>query len=146
MKNVLLPVDGSDSAFRAAMYVADFVKKHGPVTVHLVNVQPKPQEWQTHGMEPEAIKSHLSVLAHGALKPVQHLLNEAGIAYHAHLELGDVAETLVALADGLGCDHIVMGTRGLGGISGIVLGSVTRKVLHLAKVPVTCIKADSPGR
>lgn len=50
------------------------------------------------------------------------------------------AEVLAALADELGCDHIVMGTRGLGAISGIVLGSVTRKVLHLTRIPVTCIK------
>lgn len=35
--------------------VADFARKHGSLTVHLVNVQPKPQERQTHGMEPEAI-------------------------------------------------------------------------------------------
>jgi nucleotide-binding universal stress UspA family protein len=47
----------------------------------------------------------------------------------------------VALADELDCDHIVMGTRGLGAIPGIVLGSVTRKVLHLAKVPVVCIRS-----
>ncbi|MBI4742026.1 MAG: universal stress protein, partial [Betaproteobacteria bacterium] len=112
----------------------------------LVNVQPKPQEWQTHGMEPEAIESHLAVHAHGALKPVQHLLNEAGIAYHTYLKLGEAAETVAALADELGCDHIVMGTRGLGGISGIVLGSVTRKVLHLANIPVVCIKSEPSRR
>jgi nucleotide-binding universal stress UspA family protein len=43
------------------------------------------------------------------------------------------------LADELGCDTIVMGTRGLGGLA---LGSITRQVLHLANKPVVCIKAD----
>jgi nucleotide-binding universal stress UspA family protein len=62
------------------------------------------------------------------------------------LQLPRVDETLAALADELGCDHIIMGTRGLGAISSIVLGSVTRKVLHLANVPVTCVKSESPRR
>ena len=146
MRKVLLPVDGSDSAFQAALYVIDFVQTHGPVEVHVVNVQPKPLEWQTHGMEKEAISEHLEIEAHVAMKPALHALNEQGIAYKTHVKLGDVAETLSALADELGCDHIVMGTRGLGVISGIVLGSVTRKVLHLANVPVTCVRSEFPGR
>lgn len=39
MRNVLLPVDGSDSAFRAAVYLINFVKQHGPITVQVVNIQ-----------------------------------------------------------------------------------------------------------
>ena len=37
-------------------------------------------------------------------------------------------------------DHIVMGTRGLGGVSGVLLGSVTTQVLQLGDVPVTFVK------
>lgn len=144
MRKVLLPVDGSDSAYEAAQYLAEFMRQHGPVEVHVVNVQPKPVEWQTHGMEKDAINDHLAVDAHLAMKPILHVLNREGIPYQTHVRLGDPAETLVALAEELGCDHIVMGTRGLGAISGIVLGSIARKVLHLAKVPVVCIKSDHP--
>lgn len=144
MRNVLLPVDGSDSAFQAAMYVIDFVKKHGSLTIHLLNVQPKPLAWQIHGMDTETIDSHLSVQAHVALTAVQHLLHEEGVVYQTHIKLGDVGETVVALAEELGCDHIVMGTRGLGAVLGMVLGSVTRKVLHLANIPVVCVKSAPP--
>lgn len=142
MQKVLLPVDGSDSAFQATLYVIDFVRKHGPVEIHVVNVQPKPLEWQTRGMEKEVINDHLSIEAHLAMKPILHALNEEEIDCQTHVKLGDPAEALAALADVLGCDHIVMGTRGLGAISGIVLGSVTRKLLHLANVPVTCVKSQ----
>lgn len=144
MRKVLLPVDGSDSAFQATLYVIDFTQKHGPVEIHVLNVQPKPLEWQTCGMEKEVINDHLSIEAYLAMKPILHALNEEEIAYQTHIKLGDPAETLAALADELGCDHIVMGTRGLGAIPGIVFGSVTHKVLHLANVPVTCVKSTSP--
>ena len=140
MRKVLLPVDGSDSAFQAALYLVEFVRQYGSIEVHVANVQPKPVEWQTRGMEKDAINDHLAGSAHLAMKPILHVLKEEKIPYQTHVKLGDPAETLAALAEELGCDHIVIGTRGLGSISGLVLGSVTRKVLHLAKVPVLCIK------
>ncbi|MDA8254306.1 MAG: universal stress protein [Betaproteobacteria bacterium] len=140
MRKVLLPVDGSDSAFQATLYVIDFVQKHGPLEVHVVNVQPKPLEWQTRGTDKEVINDHQAIEAHMVMKPILHALNEEEIAHQTHIKLGDPAEVLAALADELGCDHIVMGTRGLGAISGIVLGSVTRKLLHLTRIPVICIK------
>lgn len=140
MRNVLLPVDGSEHAYQAAQFVVDFIGQHGPVGVHVLNVEPKPLEWQTHGMEPEAIDAHLAARAHLAMKPVLHLFNESGIACDSHVKQGEVAEAVVMLADELACDTIVMGTRGLGAISGLALGSVARKVLHLTHLPVVCVK------
>lgn len=141
MRKVLLPVDGSDSAFQATLYVIDFVQEHGPLEVHVVNVQPKPLKWQTQGAERDVINDRQAIEAHMVMKPILHALNEEEIACQTHIELGDPAEALAALADEIGCDHIIMGTRGLGAISGIVRGSVARKVLHLVNIPVTCIKS-----
>jgi nucleotide-binding universal stress UspA family protein len=146
MHKVLLPVDGSASAFQATLYIIDFIKIHGPIEVHVVNVQPKIPESLIHGVEKEPTNEQMAMDAHLAMKPVFHALNEEGIAFQAHIKHGDVGETLVTLADELACDHIVMGTRGLGAIMEIMLGSVTKKVLHLANIPVICIKSDTHYR
>jgi nucleotide-binding universal stress UspA family protein len=130
MRKILLAVDGSEPAFRAALFLIRFIREHGPVDIHVVTVEAKPL-CQTQ---------RDAVLAHMKMKPVLHALNEEGIAYQSHVRVGKVARTLVSLADELGCDSIFMGTRGLGGISSVTLGSVTRKVLHLAKQPVVCVK------
>jgi nucleotide-binding universal stress UspA family protein len=144
MHKVLLPVDGSRSAFEAALYLVHFVRQHGPIEVHVTNVQPRSLGWSSQSEDAGNVVGPQAIDAHLALKSVLHALSEAGIAYQTHLKLGDPATTLVALANELGCDHIVMGTRGLGAISGIVLGSVARDVLHLATVPVICVK-ENPG-
>lgn len=143
MRSVLLPVDGSKHAFAAAIYLIEFARLHGSLEVHVVNVEPAPVAWQTHGMEEEVIQSHLTARAHIALKPVLNALNEAGIAHKTYVRQGETAEIVVALADELGCDSIVMGTRGLGGLAALALGSVTRKVLHLSTKPVICVKAEN---
>jgi nucleotide-binding universal stress UspA family protein len=46
----------------------------------------------------------------------------------------------VATADRLGVDHIVIGARGRGALTGLVLGSVSQKVVHLAHCPCTIVK------
>lgn len=143
MRKVLLPVDGSASAFQATLYIVDFIKIHGPVEVHVVNVQPKTRESLIHGEEGMPTNEQMTMNTHLAMKPVLNALNEEGIAFQTHIKHGDVGEAIVALADELACDHIVMGTRGLGAIMEIMLGSVTKKVLHLENIPVICIKSET---
>ena len=142
MRKVLLPVDGSTHAFEAALFLIDLNKSlNGQLEVHILNVEPHPIPWQTHGVEPETIQDHLAVRAQIAVGPVLQAFQEAGVTHLCHTKLGDTAQTIIASADEIGCDMIAMGTRGLGGLASLTLGSVTNKVLHQAKVPVICIKA-----
>ncbi len=142
MRSVLLPVDGSKHAFAAAMYLIEFVKTHGPIDIHVVNIEPEPLQWQTHGLEQEVIEAQLLSRGTLAMKPVMDAFSQAGIKCDTTVKFGDPAPTIVTLADEIGCDTIVMGTRGLGGLAALALGSVTRKILHLSKLPVICIQAS----
>ena len=60
--------------------------------------------------------------------------------FDTHIVPGHPAETIVDVAKKHDCTRVVMGTRGLGTIDGLVLGSVAYKVLHLSPVPVTLVK------
>jgi nucleotide-binding universal stress UspA family protein len=140
MRKALLAVDGSDAAFRACLFLIDFIRQHGPVDVHVANVESKPLRCRSADAAPETLDRREAILAHVAMKPVLHALNEEGIAYQSHVKCGNVPQILVALAEQLQCDTIIMGTRGLGGIPGMAVGSVARKVLHLSRLPVICVK------
>lgn len=140
MRKLLVAIDGSEHSDHAARFAANFAREHAAAEIHLVNVEPKPIAWQTRGIEPEAIHSHLVSISHQTMKSALEIIKAAGVECHSHSKIGDVATEVVALADTLGCDTIVVGTRGLGAVAGLALGSVTRKLLHLAQLPVICIK------
>ena len=53
---------------------------------------------------------------------------------------GAVAATIDRVAREEDVEHIIMGTRGLGGVRGLLLGSVATQLLHLTDVPVTLVK------
>src|SRR6516165_903986 len=75
-----------------------------------------------------------------ALKEAVGKAEAAGIAFKSIVRTGQTAEAIAQAAHDEGVGHIVMGTRGLGSIQGLLLGSVAMKLIHLAEVPLTLIK------
>ena len=140
---ILLAVDSSESAVRATRNLAEAspLYKQAP-EVELVTVQPRVL---SVGLA-SAIVSHDMIdryyLQEGekALAPSKQVLDTAGIRYSPHVLVGEIAQTIVEHAQKSGCDMIYMGTRGMSAISSALLGSITIKVLHLARVPVVLVQ------
>ena len=141
MLKVLLPVDGSENSNRAVKHLIHLIKNLGAMEVHGVNVQPellyidillKPRQ--------EIIDAWSHKAGGDASRSACALLDEAGIPYVLEFASGEVAEAIVRHAQRCQCDMIVMGTRGIGTVANLVLGSVANKVMHLANIPVTLVK------
>ena len=64
----------------------------------------------------------------------------AGVPFTVRSERGAPAATIDQITREENVDHIIMGTRGLGSIRGLLVGSVATQVLHLVEVPVTLVK------
>jgi nucleotide-binding universal stress UspA family protein len=64
----------------------------------------------------------------------------AGVKFTSKTLVGEVANVLADYAQKNDCGGIVMGTRGMGAIGNLLLGSVATKVIHLTKLPVTLVK------
>jgi nucleotide-binding universal stress UspA family protein len=62
------------------------------------------------------------------------------VVHAVHLERGELPEAIEAIARRIGCDLIVMGTRGMGAAGNLVLGSVATGVIRCADRPVTLVK------
>ena len=141
MANILVPVDGSESSHRALQHAIDLGSRVGKAQIHLLNVQPPILSGEVVMFVGQATisKFHQEESEH-ALNHARALLHQSGLAYSAHAKVGHIAETIARTAKELGCDLIIMGTRGMGPLGNLVLGSVATQVIHLAKVPVTLVK------
>ena len=57
-----------------------------------------------------------------------------------HVKSGHIAKSILEVADEEQSDMIIMGSRGLGLLKGVLIGSVSQKVIEEAKIPVMVIK------
>jgi nucleotide-binding universal stress UspA family protein len=141
MRTILVPVDGSDSSARAVKIAIQAVKELNGATLHLITVHPPIISGNvTRFFSAEAIQDYYDDEGRKALMPAKALLDEAGVPYQEKVAVGPVAQTIADYARKHQCDLIIMGSRGLGSVAGLVLGSITTKVLSLVDVPVTLVK------
>lgn len=144
MRKVLVAVDGSKHAERAVRQLVDWVAAGNlPADgrqVHVVNVQPLLPERLAQNMSAAVQEEHYRLRALGELEVAAGLLGQAGIDYQQHLECGAPAERILACAQALGCELIVMGSHGAGFVHDVLLGSVASAVLRGASVPVLLVR------
>jgi nucleotide-binding universal stress UspA family protein len=72
------------------------------------------------------------------------MVEAAGVPYETEIGLGPVAATLVDMVERCGCDALIIGARGLGGLRGTLLGSVSQALVQQSPVPVTVVKHAEP--
>ena len=138
---VLLAVDGSKHALAAVDYVCDLRHAGARLEIELLHVPlPIPAAAGRGYASEEIVDLHNLEEGRLALRAATEKLQAAGEAFTTHIVPGDTVEKIVQLAEQRSCARIVMGTRGLGAMAGLFLGSVAYKIIHLATVPVTLVR------
>lgn len=141
MRKALVPVDGSSNSDRAVQHVISLARTCPSLEIVLLNVQAPVDSWEARSfLKTTEIEALEESKGGDALAPARALLDAAEVGYLPLVLLGPVPETIARTALEQDCDGIVMGTRGLGAVASVLLGSVAAKVIHLADVPVTLVK------
>jgi nucleotide-binding universal stress UspA family protein len=139
-KNILIATDGSDLAAKAVEQGILFAKEIGAkitaVTVtepfHVLSVKPSQLEYT-----PNEYKKHAEAQANKVLAVVSAAAQSAGVDCDVlHVEHAQIYQAIIDAALARRCDLIVMASHGRRGVSAVVLGSETVKVLTHSKIPV----------
>jgi nucleotide-binding universal stress UspA family protein len=139
-KNILVPTDGSDLAVKAVEQGVLFAKEigakitalTGTEPLHLLSVAPSQLEYT-----PIEYKKHAEAHANKVLGSVSAAAKSAGVNCETlHVEHERVYQAIIDAAAARRCDLIVMASHGRRGVSAVVLGSETVKVLTHSKIPV----------
>lgn len=142
MVNLLVLIDGSDKSIRAARHAILLARSSKePMEAHLLNIQ-LPVTFGDIGkfVSEEALNDYYHEEGMKVLKGPRDLFVEAGVPHTVQIRVGPIAESIGRYMDEAACDQVVMGTRGLGAISSLLLGSVAAKVISISKIPVTLVK------
>jgi nucleotide-binding universal stress UspA family protein len=139
-KNILIATDGSDLAAKAVDQGILFAKEIGAKITAMTVTEPfnvfslAPSEL---GYTPIEYKKHAEAHAEKVLGTVSAVAKLAGVACETlHVEHEQVYQAIIDAASARKCDLIVMASHGRRGVSAVVLGSETVKVLTHSKIPV----------
>lgn len=142
---VLLAIDGSANADRGAEYVARYGHQLGVTDVYVLNVQPF-GGYRAYALHHNEILLEATSLGEHAMAFARSALAAAQLSHRFHTELGEPASAIAHAAEVTRSDEIVMGTRGMGALGNLALGSVAYKVIRLAQVPVTVVSSPADER
>lgn len=147
--NILLAGDGSESSFRAAAFVARMMRLNPEVRVTVLSVFPAAEKHSGEAGEQDLefsfimhdkLKETVEKNIHDLAETYQDYFSEQGLEVSIEHRFGDPAERICRYAERRNFDLVAVGTRGLKGFEGLVLGSVAHKVVHLSKIPVLLVR------
>ena len=146
ISKILVATDGSDHAANALKYAVESAVKWDAQLIVLSVIPPiRPILPDPDGFYPtflpefeEELENAYKIILDEALKIVEK--KQPAIKVEARLEKGRPAEVIMKVARTENVDLIVMGSRGLGGITGSVLGSTSQAVVHSCIKPILIVK------
>ena len=145
-KHILVPTDGSNLSHTAAQNAVEIAQATG---AHITAFHVAPaykfdlhDDHVPHGyMLPVDYEEQMARTAQHHLNDVKKLALGAGVECDGQYALSDYpAAAIVKAVEKYGCDAIVMGSHGRHGLSALMLGSVTMKVLAQTRRPVLVVR------
>lgn len=146
MSTLLVPLDFSDCAPRllgeatalARALQAELLLLHAcEPPKHL----PLDAKIQPPGVaRPVAVRDWLMDSARGEMAGFEAVASAGGVPTRTRIEVGRIADTVLAVAAEEGVRMIVMGTHGRTGVARMTLGSVAEEVIRHAEVPVVTVR------
>src|SRR5918998_2812536 len=140
---ILLATDGSRDAEFAARAAADLTKVT-EAELHVSHAWRPLPHYAYPSLVPEGYQPPYEEGARKILEAQVGRIEEAGISVaEAHLVTGGPADAILDLGDQLGAGLIVVGSRGLGPVKRLLVGSVSESIVHHAKCPVLVVRGGA---
>jgi len=140
---VLLATDGSEDAALAARAAAD-ISKETDSELHVVHVLPQFPHYAYPGVTPDIYSYVLDKTFREARnlldERVERIKDSGARVIDTHVRRGPAADEVLDLAENLEAGLIVVGSRGLGSVKRLVVGSVSEAIVHGTLCPVLVLR------
>jgi nucleotide-binding universal stress UspA family protein len=135
---IIVAIDGSEHSNRALSCARELAERFG-ASLWLVHAYPQTSDLRSYDQFGKLIAQRKRA-GQSILDKARKILGEINCEIHEELLEGPEAEAILSVAEIQKVGLILIGTRGLGSLEGILLGSVSRKVTHHASCPVMLVR------
>lgn len=138
LKRILVPLDLSGNSRRALRYAAPLAEKFGGeiFLLHVLPLRLTSPDFAFVEVDEEPVKRE----ADAKLKEIQSTLSPSSLCESTIIGVGHAAEQILAVADRIAADLIVMTTHGHSGVKRFFMGSTAEQVLRHADCPVFLVR------
>ncbi|MFQ5595144.1 MAG: universal stress protein [Anaerolineae bacterium] len=134
---ILFPTDGSPHSERTLAYVKDLAQKFDAEVVVFSAYHYIPE--YVSSSDAERMLQGARASSQAIVDGMAQELRAAEVEVKTMVDEGPAAKEILSVANTEGCDLIVLGAKGAGGITDVLLGSVSLRVLTAAAVPVLVV-------
>lgn len=137
IKNILVPVDGSDGSDKSVAKAIEIAEVCGAKLnfLYVANIN----QLAINAALSQAILEAVTKAGKTIIERAENMV-PSGIPCESILETGSPAAVILEFEEKLNADLIVMGSRGLGVVKGVLLGSVSQYIMERSKCPVLVVK------
>jgi nucleotide-binding universal stress UspA family protein len=135
---IVVALDGSAYSLKALDYARELGEKHGSKLILLHAFQSTSDLRGTEGFNQMVGKRKQK--GETIIKDAVNRLGPVSLDVEEDLLEGPAAEAIISVVESRHADLVVMGTRGMGSLTGLVFGSVSTKVVHHAPCPVMVVR------
>lgn len=142
MLKILIAVDGSEHAERAMAAVGKMARASLELEAILLCVSPEPLFYGSYSAATlQKIEAEQVIQQNVILNLAMEQASAAGLKVSESVRAyGVISNEIVRIAKDRQVDQIVMGTRGMGAMGNLFIGSVAQAVIHQSSVPVLLVK------
>lgn len=140
MRNVLIPLDGSEPSERALDHATETLPD---ASIILLSVIDPSAGFGAGAGAPGAAEVWYNTQKErmeGRLQEASDEMEDRGMSVETAIETGRPSTMIIKYAEDNDVDHIIMGSHGREGVSRLLLGSVAERVIRRASVPVTVVR------
>ena len=139
---ILVATDGSEVSLKAARMAVALAARYGAelLVAHVVDDEVVRELGRALPRDEKETRQALSENARKYVTEIERLAQQSSVAIRAVVEHGTPHEAILKLADREKADLLVMGKTGRRGLRRTLAGSVTRRVIDLAEIPVLVVK------
>jgi nucleotide-binding universal stress UspA family protein len=141
VKKILVAMDGSDPALKAMGTAADLARGlNAKLTLAYARYFPMVYPVEFAGPEIDALEEEERERGRQMLADATRRAGELGVTSDSTLLIGPPAEAIADYANSQDYDLVVVGSRGRGAVTRVLVGSVADRLVHICKRPVLVVR------